>query len=271
MIDLKRRRRVAVGDRVTLLFENRETLRFQVQEMLRVERIRAGDAVQAELDVYNELMPGPGELSATLFIEITDTARIKPELDRLVGLDAHVSLVLDEGADERAARATFDPRQRDDERISAVQYVRFPLDLGLQAALADPAVRARLRIDHPAYRCETELSPPLRAQLLADLAAAEPEPLLRIPDEAARPAFDEVLLETDLVRVVRLTGAGSVAVLCRAPVSLTDAGRDLLAAVMAEVQAQARDLARREGACRVVCDVEPGATPMRWLLLPRGR
>src|SRR5438067_11012436 len=77
VIDLKNRRRVALGPLVTLLFENRDTVRFQVQEMLRVERIVKPDKVEHELEVYNELLPGPGEVAATLFIEITDQAEIQ--------------------------------------------------------------------------------------------------------------------------------------------------------------------------------------------------
>ena len=88
----KRERRLAIGENVTLLFEDRETLRFQVQEMLWVERIADPDKIQHELDVYNELMPGEGELSATLFVEITDAERIRPELDRLISIDEHVAL-----------------------------------------------------------------------------------------------------------------------------------------------------------------------------------
>ena len=76
VVAAKRARRLAVGDRVMLLFENRETVRFQVQEMMRIERIRAPEKVQHELDVYNALVPGDGELSATMFIEITDTRRL---------------------------------------------------------------------------------------------------------------------------------------------------------------------------------------------------
>ena len=76
----KRDRRVALGDRVTLVFEDRETLRFQVQEMLWIERIDDADRIQQELDVYNELMPAEHELSATLFVEIIDLAEIRPEL-----------------------------------------------------------------------------------------------------------------------------------------------------------------------------------------------
>jgi len=118
VVALKRDRRVPVGERVTAVFENRETLRFQVQEMCRVERIADPRKVQQELDVYNELVPGENELSATLFIEITDLESIKPELDRLVGLDEHVSLWI---GDERIP-ASFDPKQMEEDRISAVQY-----------------------------------------------------------------------------------------------------------------------------------------------------
>ena len=123
----KRRRRMAVGDRVTLVFEDRETLRFQVQEMLWVERISEPEKIQRELDVYNELMPADRELSATLFIEITDPGAVRPELDRLVGIDEHVALVLSEGKATETIPAHFDPEQFEQDRISAVQYLRFPL------------------------------------------------------------------------------------------------------------------------------------------------
>jgi hypothetical protein len=130
-----------------------------------VERIDDPGAVQRELDVYNELMPGEGELSATLFIEIPELSRIKEELDRLVGIDEHVSLVLG----DEAVPARFDPKQREADRISAVQYIRFALGPEQRARFADPAVPARLRIDHPAYRHEAPLPPAVRASLAADL------------------------------------------------------------------------------------------------------
>ncbi|HEY5626943.1 MAG TPA: DUF3501 family protein, partial [Nitrospira sp.] len=87
IIALKQRRRISLGPLITLVFENRETLRFQVQEMVRVERIVDPVKVQDELDVYNALMPSLGELSATLLIEITDEAVMKEWLDRFMGLD----------------------------------------------------------------------------------------------------------------------------------------------------------------------------------------
>ncbi len=87
VIAAKDRRRVPVGDRLSFLFENRQTVLFQIQEMIRAERIVAEERIQDEIDVYNELIPGPGELSATLMIEIEDRSRIKPELDRFMGID----------------------------------------------------------------------------------------------------------------------------------------------------------------------------------------
>ncbi|MEN8181018.1 MAG: DUF3501 family protein [Myxococcota bacterium] len=169
IIALKRERRLAVGDRVSLVFENRETLRFQVQEMLRAERICKPDRMQQELDVYNELMPGPRNLSATLFIEITDAADIRSELDRLIGIDEHVALVLGGAAEEEALPASFDPRQMEEDRISAVQYLRFPFEAEQAERFADTRVRARVRIDHPNYRAEAEIPDPMRRQLLEDL------------------------------------------------------------------------------------------------------
>lgn len=180
IIALKRRRRVAVGDRVSLVFESRETLRFQVQEMLRVERIRDPARIQRELDVYNELMPGPGELSATLFIEITERAQVRPELDRLVGIHEHVSLLLGGPTEPLGIPGLFDPRQMEEDRISAVQYVRFHLDPEHVEALARPDLPARIRIDHPNYQAEAELAGETRAELLDDLRGTESS-LLPLP------------------------------------------------------------------------------------------
>ena len=266
VIALKRDRRVGVGDRVTLVFENRETLRFQVQEMLRVERIDSPKAIQAELDVYNELIPKEGELSATLFIEITDSARIKPELDRLRGIDAHVAFVLGERPRETVLRAQFDSRQMEPDRISAVQYLRFRFDPPAAARLRDPDGRARLRIDHPHYQAEAEVSEPLRAQLMADLTGSDPRPLLEAKAGAAAASPSECLLETSALRVLRLAPGSVVLVECRAAVSLGEADEALLAEVLPVVQRYIRQMVEESGACRVSCDVERAGAPMRWRL-----
>ena len=160
----KARRRVAVGAHVTLLFEDRETLRWQVLEMCRVEGTRSADGVQHELDVYNALLPGARELSATLFIEITELKNIRPELDRLIGLDEHVELRVG-GA---ALRAHFDEKQLEADRLSAVQYLRFVLSEEQVRAFRDPAQTVSLAISHPAYAHETTLEAALRETLARD-------------------------------------------------------------------------------------------------------
>jgi hypothetical protein len=166
MIEQKRPRRIAVGDKLTFVFEDRDTVLFQIQEMVRAERITEPEAVQAEIDVYNELIPGEFELSATLMIEILEQPKIREELDRLVGIDEYVSM---EVGDERV-RATFDAKQFEEDRISAVQFVRFPLGEGLAEQFRDLSVPVRLRVDHPSYREITELRGATRGALAEDLA-----------------------------------------------------------------------------------------------------
>jgi hypothetical protein len=168
MIDLKRPRRVHVGDVLCFVFENRETVKFQIQEMIRTERIVDEDAIAAEVDVYNELVPGEDELSATLMIEIPDRQAIRPALDRLVGIDEHV--LLDVGGE--AVRATFDEKQFEEDRISAVQYVRFPLGPEQAKRFRDPDVAVALRVDHPNLSARSPITGATRASLAADLTEA---------------------------------------------------------------------------------------------------
>jgi hypothetical protein len=167
IIEEKRHRRVSVGDRVALVFENRHTMLFQVEEMLRAEQITEPAGIQHELDVYNPLIPGPNELSATLLIEITDAAQIRPQLDALIGLDEHVALAI---GDARIP-AQFEPGHSEEDRIAAVQYVRFALTPEQARALAPGGPEAALVIAHPNYQHRTVLADDVRAALAADLAA----------------------------------------------------------------------------------------------------
>lgn len=164
IIELKRNRRISVGDRVTLVFENRHTLIFQIEEMLRAEHLTRDEQIQEEIDVYNALMPTDDSLSATLFIEVPDEADPRQELDRLIGLDEHVVLHIG----EHPVRAAFEPGRSTDERISAVQYVRFPLSAEVRQSLATEGTPMRIEIDHPEYRHTTEVSEAMRASLAAD-------------------------------------------------------------------------------------------------------
>jgi hypothetical protein len=165
IIAYKRSRRVAVGDRLTFVFEDRATIWYQTQEMLWVEHVTDLDAIREELAVYSGLLPGPAELSATLLIEIEDQARVKEELNRLIGIDEHVTLEI--GPERVAAR--FEEGRQTAEKLSAVQYVRFPLDAASRASLAAGAPLA-LAVAHPSYRARAELPEPVRASLAAEVA-----------------------------------------------------------------------------------------------------
>ena len=171
VIATKRRRRVAVGDRFSFLFENRETVLFQIQEMVRAERIVAEDRVQDEVDVYNALVPEPGELSATMMIEIEEKSQIQPVLDSLLGIDSGEYVWLAIGRDF-AVPGRFEEGHSKEDKIAAVHFVRFPLTPSQRRAFGREPVA--LVVDHPSYRARTELSADTRAALLEDLEERAP-------------------------------------------------------------------------------------------------
>jgi hypothetical protein len=168
MIEHKRPRRIAVGDRLTFIFEDHDTVLFQIQELTRAERSVDPAEIAIECRIFNELVPGENELSATLMIEITGTRQIRAELDRLIGIDEHVFLEV--GGSRVQAR--FDPKQREEDRISAVQYVRFPLGPELAARFCERATPVLLRVEHPNYRASAPIEGESRAALSADLQSA---------------------------------------------------------------------------------------------------
>jgi hypothetical protein len=262
----KKSRRISVGPQLSLVFEDRETLRYQIQEMTRVERTTAPDKVQLEVDVYNELIPGPNELSATLFIEIPELDQIQPALDRLLGIDEHVAIVVrDADGNESVARARFDDRQMEEERISAVHYLRFSLsDEQARAFRSGPL--PQLRIDHPHYHHEAVLSEPSRASLAADLDDRTPQLLDVARARAQGRSRPDLLSETDLVRVVRLSPPGASERIVVEPVasgaSFESAEPKLWAELVSTAQRVASDLRARAGGARVRLDLlghEPGA------------
>ncbi len=167
----KARRRILLGPSMSLVFENRLTVLNQIQEMCRAERLATPEAVQQEIDVYNDLLPDPGEVAATLMIEITEERRIQPELDRLIGLSSGRYLWIDLGA--RRIFARFLEGQGREDRISAVQFLRFPLgnDAATRQALEEGRLPALLRVAHPAYEAAAELPLETRRGLARDLRA----------------------------------------------------------------------------------------------------
>jgi hypothetical protein len=168
VIALKRDRRVTVGRYLSFVFENRDTVWFQIQEMIRAERIVDDEKVADEITVYNGLLPDDGELAATMFIEIGDEAAIKPVLDALLGIDTRDYIRLEVGPHVVLGR--FEAGHSDEElgKLSAVHFVRFALPDAARRAF--PASEVALVVDHPKERARTVLSPATKASLAQDLA-----------------------------------------------------------------------------------------------------
>jgi hypothetical protein len=168
MIELRRRRRVSVGTLVSLAFENRDTIKFQIQEMARVEHITTDEGIQEELDTYNPLVPEAGQLCATLFVELTCDEAMREWLPKLVGIERSVLLRLPNGEAVRCAPEPQHAARLTREHVTAaVHYVTFELTPDQCAAFAQGTV---LAIDHPQYREETVLLPAAVSELAEGLS-----------------------------------------------------------------------------------------------------
>lgn len=169
LIELKKNRRIQVGDRISLIFENRDTVLFQIQEMMRAERIVEDAKIQDEIDVYNVLIPDDRELSATLFIEIDEKNKIKDELDRLMGIDQEGTVYFKIGASQKVI-GIFEAGHSKEDKISAVHYVRFKFTPEQVEAFSKEQEEIFLVVDHPNYQRRREVPLAIRRELLKDLA-----------------------------------------------------------------------------------------------------
>ena len=171
VIDLKRRRRVGLGPFVTVLFENRDTIRFQIQEMARVEKLFTDETIEGELRVYNPLVPEPGELALTLFIELTSELALRDWLPRLVGIERTLELRIGEGDDRLVIPCIPDEEHQEqltrEEITASVHYIHFELDPDQVEAFAAGPVE--LALTHENYEHATTLGAETTAELLADL------------------------------------------------------------------------------------------------------
>ncbi len=158
IFEVKRPRRIHLGDHLTFLFENHDTIRYQVQEILRAERIVRESAIREELDIYNSMLGGPGQLGCALLIEIEDEAKRRPLLEAWLGVQECLYAEL---ADGTRIYAEFDPTQVGQDRLSAVQYLVFTL----------PAGPVGLGSDFAALELVVDLDEAQQAALAADLAA----------------------------------------------------------------------------------------------------
>ncbi|HUN60126.1 MAG TPA: DUF3501 family protein [Candidatus Binataceae bacterium] len=164
----KERHRLALGNHITLLFENGQSVWYQIQEMVRTERLTAEDAIRHEIDTYNELLPRSGELAATMLIEYPDPQERNIKLRELVGLEKHLWIRIG----ERREKVRFDARQMATDRVSAVQFVRFPLG-GLEPEEFEELAnhgKIEIELDHPKLAVTVALIGDIAAALTRDLA-----------------------------------------------------------------------------------------------------
>ena len=159
IFEIKRPRRVHVGDHLTFLFENHDTVLYQIQEMVRAEKIVRDAEIRHEIETYNEILGGPGELGCVLLIEIADPAERQEKLTRWLELPGHLYARL---ADGRKVRARYDLRQVGETRLSSVQYLKFDTKGEVPVALG---------ADHPALTLEAALSDEQRVALGRDLGS----------------------------------------------------------------------------------------------------
>ena len=170
VLELKRKRRVELGTILTVLFENRDTMWIQIQEMLRAEKVLTDEGVYEELNAYNPLIPEPGQLSCTVFIEITTEAAMREWLPKLVGIERSIILVLSDGTEVHPVTdAQHDAALTREDITAAVHYIHFNFTPEQVATFAGGPVQ--LRCIHPNYLEVIELADSTVGELLLDLQA----------------------------------------------------------------------------------------------------
>ena len=164
----KNLRTVHAGEHVTLLFEDEQTIRYLVQELLRLERIFEEESIREELAVYNPLVPGGSDWKATMLIEYPDENERRRRLAELKGIEGRTWIEV-QGCGRVFAIADEDLERSNEEKTAAVHFLRFELDHGMRDALKRGAALS-VGVDHPNYRAEVEVSAEVRASLARDLA-----------------------------------------------------------------------------------------------------
>jgi hypothetical protein len=164
----KKARTVNLGEHVTLLFEDEMTMRYQIQEMLRAERIFEEEGIQDELDAYNPLIPDGSNWKATMLIEYEDVSERQAALARLKGIEDKVWVQV-ESAPRVYAIADEDLERENESKTSSVHFLRFELDAASKQALRGGAALT-MGVEHPAYRATEQVGPSVRDSLLKDLS-----------------------------------------------------------------------------------------------------
>ena len=167
MIEYKRHRRITLGPYITITFENRKTMKFQIQEMMRSERMVQDHQIQSELNIYNSLLPQQNGLSATLFIEIKDAIQIRPILNQFIGLTVGKTVLIRKG--DLKISAQFEEGREEEDKISAVHYIQFHFDEKDKISFLDGDYPVELIIDYNEYKYITTLPREMIDTLTEDL------------------------------------------------------------------------------------------------------
>jgi len=168
VLEHKKKRTVHLGAHLTLQFEDELTIRYQVQEMLRIERIFEADGIQGELDAYNPLIPDGSNWKATMLLEYPEADERRRMLGVLKGIERHVWVQV-EACEKVLAIADEDLERETEDKTSSVHFLRFELSAAMRERLRRGA-RVTVGVDHPQYRASAELEPEVRAALAVDLS-----------------------------------------------------------------------------------------------------
>jgi len=168
IIAYKKNRRISLGPNVMLTFENEKTLTFQIQEIMRAERLVHDKQIQEEVDVYNTIMPPENGLSATLFIEVVEEAKIRPVLNKFIGLTDRQSLYLDINGEK--IYAEFEQGREEENKISSVHYVQFLFSSEQKNNFTDSESETKLGIDYKDYKYTETVPDGLQRSLCEDLS-----------------------------------------------------------------------------------------------------
>ena len=168
IIAYKKNRRISLGPNIMLTFENEKTLTFQIQEIMRAERLVHDEQIQEEVDVYNTIMPPENGLSATLFIEVVEEAKIRPVLNKFIGLTDHQTLYLDINGEK--VYAEFEQGREEENKISSVHYVQFLFSNEQKNNFTDSESETKLGIDYKDYKYTETVPDGLQRSLCEDLS-----------------------------------------------------------------------------------------------------
>ena len=166
LIDYKKNRRFKLGPNILITFENSKTMKFQIQEMMRAERMVHDSQIEEELNVYNPLIPSGDELSATLFIEITDPEKIRPVLDSFIGLTEGVNVFFEIDGEKIAAE--FEEGREKEDNISSVHYIRFPFTEEQKNNFVNDSSSISINIDYGVYSHSIVLDDNMKNSLADD-------------------------------------------------------------------------------------------------------